>query len=577
MDVSSYRVENNPRDYKLNTLLLGRVYRLCKLYWWRRAAWKSWLALAAILALIGLASWYSQWFSFLYRDMTNALVAKSESTFWKLLTTLTIGGLSAALLSIPSTFLSSWINLDWRAWLTTHMTDRYLEKRAYYEINSEGRIDNPDQRIQEEVEPVCAAIAGIPSSLLNSFALLGVQTSILLSISPKLFWITIVLAAVQLLITIKLTQPTIRQNYNVTIAEADLRYGLLSVRDHAEVVAFYRGEKTERNNILDRLRGVVRTTMIKIRYNAFMSAITFPIDSGWAFLPYWVVVPLFFVGQLDYGSISQAQMAAGQITAAFGTVASFIPLLSNLAPHAVRLAQILEKCDEIRVRPDNGADTIALSSGDRIELHDVCLQTPGAEQRLAQNVSFTLDPGDSLLIAGQTGVGKSSMLRAMAGLWNRGTGKIVMPSPDVTLFLPQQPYMTLSDLRTQLLYPAGNRSLSNADLQAILERVNLHDLAETHGGFDVAKDWRRILSLGEQQRIGFARVLTNKPGFLFLDEATSAVDVATETMLYGLVRRAGCTVVSVGHRPSLFNCHNRVLHLMSGGKWSLEAVTQPQT
>jgi len=573
MDVASYRVDSNSRDYRLNAVLFGRIFRLCRLYWWRPGAWRAWVSLGIILALVGLMAWLSNWLSFQNRDMTNALVGKNEPAFWGLLTALTFGGVAATLLTIPSSFLHDWVNLEWRAWLTRHITDSYLTNRAYYEINSEGRIDNPDQRIQEEVGPVCEAISGIPTNILSAFASFGVQSAILLGISPELFWITIGFATIQLLVTLKITQPTIRQNYDITISEANLRYGLLSVRDHAEVVAFYRGEQTEKGNIASRLQGVVRATMIKIRYAAFMNSVTSSMSAVWAFLPYWIVVPAYLAGRIDYGSITQAQMAASQITFAFIAVANFIPLLSQLAPHAVRLGHILEKCDEIRLRPDQQHGAITLSSGDHIELRDVCLQTPGSEQVLAQHVSLRLNDGDSLLIVGQTGVGKSSVLRAMAGLWNRGSGHIVMPSPDDTLFLPQQPYMTLSDLRTQLLYPNGDPKLSDSELQAILERVNLPTLAERHGGFGAVKDWRRILSLGEQQRIGFARVLTNRSRYVFLDEATSAVDVVTEEQLYGVARRAGCTTISVGHRPSLTDFHNQVLSLFAGGRWELKATS----
>jgi putative ATP-binding cassette transporter len=161
------------------------------------------------------------------------------------------------------------------------------------------------------------------------------------------------------------------------------------------------------------------------------------------------------------------------------------------------------------------------------------------------------------------------LLRAMAGLWTRGAGVIVMPPPSELLFLPQKPYMVLGDLRAQLLYPnARGQRLEDADLQAVLERVNLHDLAGKHGGFDAERDWSRVLSLGEQQRIAFARVLISKPRYVFLDEATSAVDIETEALLYGLLARSFATFISVGHRPSLFAYHASALRLRQDG-WDI--------
>jgi putative ATP-binding cassette transporter len=574
MSSVSYEIISNAKDYQIGRQLLSRIYRISKPYWVRPGAWRSWCAFAALMGMITLNVWAAGWLSYLSRDMTNALVAKQAGAFWPLLVTLSVAGLGAALLQVPINYLSSRLVLHWRTWLTTYMTDKYLHQRAYYAIVADKNIDNPDQRIQEEVGPMCEAICGIPKSILNSLAMVGVQSSILLTLSPRLFWITIVVSCCQVVLTIKLNQPTIKQSYGVTLAEADLRYGLLHVRDHAEIVAFYRGEASERVSILARLSQLVHQTMVKIRYAAFLTTFDSTVSSIWGFLPYLLLVPLFFAGSLDFGALSQGQIAAAQITGAFLVISSFIPVLAQLAPHAIRLAQIVEKCDVIHAAAQDQTGQILLRSGAEIELKDVCLNTPGGEISLVQHVSLTISEGQSLLIMGQTGVGKSSLLRAMAGLWTRGSGEIVMPSPDVTFFLPQTPYMTLSDLRTQLLYPAGDRNLSDDELQVILERVSLHNLAQQQGGFSAVKDWGRTLSLGEQQRIAFARVLTNKARYVFLDEATSAVDVHTEALLYGLLARVGCTLISVGHRTTLLDCHRQVLRLLSDGSWVLETPDQ---
>ena len=216
--------------------------------------------------------------------------------------------------------------------------------------------------------------------------------------------------------------------------------------------------------------------------------------------------------------------------------------------------------------------TIETVEENRLAIQNLTLYTPNYQRILCTDVSVNLQPREGLLIIGTSGCGKSSLLRAIAGLWNSGDGTIIRPKLDEILFLPQRPYMVLGSLRNQLIYPHVDIDISDEELQQILKQINLPDLAERFGGFDVEKDWSDVLSLGEQQRVAFARILINQPQYVILDEATSALDVKNEENLYRHLALKDITFISVGHRPTLFKYHHQVLELLDSENWELRAI-----
>jgi putative ATP-binding cassette transporter len=214
-------------------------------------------------------------------------------------------------------------------------------------------------------------------------------------------------------------------------------------------------------------------------------------------------------------------------------------------------------------------EAIRSERGPRLAIEHLTLCTPGHERVLVRDLSCAVEPGAGLMIVGRSGGGKSSLLRAVAGLWDAGRGLIVRPGPREMMFLPQQPYMVLGSLRSQLTYPDGQDEVPDQDLLRLLERVNLGDVAARFGGLDVELDWAKVLSVGEQQRLAFARVLLAEPRYAMLDEATSALDVANEEALYRQLAESSITPVSVSHRPALLKYHRQVLELPGGGGWRL--------
>lgn len=568
--IDSRTLEAKRADYRISRLLFARVWRLTKPFWARKEHWRWWVLMIVLLAMTPGWAALNFWLAHVNADMTNAIIAKERTEYTKLFWLVTSIGFATWAIQVVMNYMDSLLNVRWRAWLTDWMVTRYLHRRTYYDIALREDLDNPDQRMQEDTSPFITVMSSIPRQIIGQVMSLITGSIIIASISMAMTWYVVGYAVISTIVTLVLYTPMIRLNFDSTVAEADLRYGILHVRDNAETVAFYRGEETEHKQIGGRLATAVRTKLAILLYELKMGGVNMAMSQLWSLAPFFLIAPLFFEGKIEYGTIAMAVTAATQMLAALTVLTQFIPQVAGMAPRAVRLAQILERFDALDEEHVRGAaHEITTRRGSGIALCDVCLETPGGEQRLVQHLSLVVAPGRHLLIDGQTGVGKSSLLRTMAGLWWRGSGTLVMPDMQHCLFLPQKPYMILSDLRSQLLYPHGRAGITDDELQLYLERVNLPHLIEKHGGLDAIRDWAKVLSLGEQQRIGFARVLVARPEYVFLDEATSAVDINTEHILYTLVAGTGATFISVGHRPSIVAFHVDVLRLFPGGRWDV--------
>jgi vitamin B12/bleomycin/antimicrobial peptide transport system ATP-binding/permease protein len=550
--------------------LWRRFWDIARLYWFSEDQWKARGVLALLLLLLFAFTALNVVLNFVGRDFMTALAEKDMPGFNRTLMIYLGVFVIATPVSVFYAFVRKNLGINWRLWLTNHFLGRYFQNRAYYHVNDDKGIDNPDQRISQDISSFTVTSLGFLSILFFSLVQLVSFVGILWSISTTLVMVLVGYAFIGTLVTIFFGKRLIGLNFQQLKREADLRYGLVHVRDNAESIAFYRGEDREEGQVKQRLLAAIGNLRLLIGWERNLEFFTKGYEYLILILPIVVMAPMYFAGQIKFGVVTQAEGAFISVLGALSVIVTQFEQLSNFVAGISRLETFSAALDQPASSANAGdASTIESVEESRLALEHVTLQTPDHLQTLARDVSVLTPAGRGLLITGASGTGKSSILRAIAGLWNAGEGRIARPPLKDMMFLPQRPYMVLGSLREQLLYPRLDRQTTEGDLKNILERVNLTGLPERVGGFDAEMDWGHMLSLGEQQRLAFARLLLAKPDYAFLDEATSALDGPNETHLYGELEASETTYISVGHRPSLFAFHDQVLELQGGGNWRL--------
>jgi putative ATP-binding cassette transporter len=505
-------------------------------------------------------------------EFTSALAAHESSRFWHSMRM--FGGALCAGVPIYALyyFVRDRLGIEWRRWLTHHLLDRYFSQRAYYELLGNDDIDNPDQRLSDDVSAFTQKSLKFLLELLSGVMTLIAFGGVLWSISRLLVGILVAYALLGTVLTFAVFgKPLIGLNFQQLRREADFRFGLIRVRENAEAIAFYRGEARESEHVRERFASLYsnyrRLLKRTLGLNAFQAAYTFVTYA----LPSVIIAPRIISGELEVG---QAVQAGGAFAAMLGALTVFIDnfeILSSFAAGIDRL-HAFSKAIEAPSTREAASSNIEVTTGKSIALEHVTLRTPRAERVLIEDVSIDFVPERGLAIVGASGSGKSSLLRAIAGLWRSGSGRILRPELGEMLFLPQRPYMISGTLRQQLLYPNLGEKVDDAELEAVLKRVNLPDLVQRSGGFDRELDFAKVLSVGEQQRLAVARAILARPAFAVLDEATSALDPENEALLYLELRRLKATLISVTHHPGLIQQHGQVLEVVGDGTWRISST-----
>ncbi len=476
--------------------------------------------------------------------------------------------LASTIVAVSSQFAQDRLALFWRQSLTTHLVDQYLDRHAYYHLHAVAEIDNPDQRLSEDVRSFTATLLSFLMILLNSSITIVSFAVILCSIDTRLFLAAVGYAVVGSLATVLLGHRLVSLNYQQLNKEADLRYALVRIREYTEPIALLRGEPEEDNQVRERLAQVVAVVKRVIGVNRNIGFFTSFFNYLAPILPIILVAPSFLRHEIEFGQVTQSAMAFTQF---LGGLAVFIAQFQNISNFAAVITRLgtLKSSIHMAQLPIHGQ--IQLRQDDtRVAYEKLTLTTSEENRVLIEELSLEIPRGRRLLVQGSDGAGKIALFRATAGLWDAGSGTIVRPHAEQMMFLPHKPYTILGTLRDQALYGLHDRGIRDEQLRETLHSLKLDPVVERVGGLDAERDWPATLSVGEQQLLAFARLLLASPPFAFLDQVVNALSPSRGEQLYQLLAASSITYLSIGDHGQIRPYHDWKLEIAEDGQWSME-------
>ena len=559
-------------------------------YWTSEDRWRAWLLLLGVvlltLAMVYLTVLLNRWNNAFYTALQDKNMVAFRGQLFRVTYLITI----FIFLAVYQVYLNQMLEIRWRRWLTDRYLGSWLSDGAYYRMQLQGgETDNPDQRIAEDVQLLASHTLGLFTGGLRAVVTLVTFVAILWGLSGSftvtlagytiwlpgyMVWVAVLYATLGTLVTDWVGRPLVRLNVDRQRYEADFRFSLVRFRENTEGVALYRGEADEFRGFRARFEEVVRNWWgIMVRQKR-MTYFTSGYGLGAWIVPSIVAAPRYFRGELGLGGLMQTAQAFQQVQDALSFFVQSYKEIAAWCAVVERLAGFERHLEAVHHEAASGLQRVD-GRPDQLSVVNVDLYRPDGQPLLA-NINFTMKRGDSVLLNGASGSGKSTLIRAIAGIWPFGRGEIRVAKNARILFLPQRPYLPIGKLRDVVSYPMPADGVADGTLREALEAVGLPQFA---GRLDEEAHWQLQLSPGEQQRIAFARALVQKPDWLFLDEATSAVDESAESRLYALVRERlpETTVFSIGHRATLRPFHTRQLMVQPTGNSASTVVELPPT
>ncbi len=526
---------------------------------------------AALLGLLLAISGLNVVNSYVGRDFMTAIAERNSPMFVRFAFLYLCVFAASTAAAVLVRFAEERFGLLWRQWLTSRLVHFYLTDRAYLRLNEDGRLSNPDQRITEDVRTFVAMTLSLFLMLLNGTLTVIAFSGVLWSISPRLFVVGIVYAAVGSLLTVLLGRRLIALNYAQADREADFRTGLLEVRENAEAVALHRRERQLELGLHERLLGLVHNTKRIIAVNRNLGFFTTGYNYLIQIIPALVVAPLYIRGEVEFGVITQSAMAFSQLLGAFSLVVTQFQAISSYGAVLARLSALAEALAPTTASSPPGIATT--EDAERVAYQDLTLAVPGADAALVRALTFVIPRGARVLVCSEDPTVRGALMRATAGVWDEGAGHVVRPPLEDLAFLPERPYLPPGTLREMMEASDGSVPL-DGELRSALAALDASDLIGFAEGTDRTLDWERLLSLRDQHALALARVLVARPTFAFVDNLGETVGAGRLATVFAAFAERGITCVAFGNHDEPREGYHTVLVLAGDGTWSVEVAEE---